>query len=81
MHPADFFSEAKRPEGEADQSPYLVPRIRMKGAIFPLPHTLPWRAQKLKCLYLPGSMSHFPDQIKPYDTAGKHKNGAYKDAY
>ena len=53
MQTGDLFSETKRPEGEANHSPYLVSRLRMKGAIFPLPHTLSWRAQNLKFLYLP----------------------------
>ena len=81
MKTGDLFSEAKRPEGEVDQSSYLVPKLRMNGAIFRLPHTLSRSAQKLIFLYLCISMSHFLDQIKPSDTAGEHRNRAYKDAY
>jgi hypothetical protein len=33
----------KWPEREADHSQPLVPRLRMRGAIFPLPHTSSWR--------------------------------------
>jgi len=31
--------EIKRPECEVDQSPHLVPRLRMSGAIPPIPYT------------------------------------------
>jgi hypothetical protein len=81
MQTGDLFSETKRSEIEADQSPYLVSVLRMSGAILPLPHTLSWRVEKLIFLYLPLSMTHFLDQTKPYDTAGEHKDRAYKGAY
>ena len=40
----DFFTRVKRLEREADYS-LLEPRLRMGGAIPPLPHTLSWRAR------------------------------------
>jgi hypothetical protein len=33
----------KRPGREADHSPHLVPRSRMRGSIPPLPNTSSWR--------------------------------------
>jgi hypothetical protein len=81
MQTCDLFVEAKRPEGEVDQSTYLVPRIKMNGVISPLPHTLSWRAQKFKLLYLPLYVTHFLDQIKPQDASEEHTNRAHKNAY
>jgi hypothetical protein len=53
-HPAPYlmgtwgcFPEDKRPAREADRSPHLAPRLRMNGAVPPLPHTSSWRGFQL----------------------------------
>jgi len=42
MFAAGSFSEEKRPDHEANHSPPLVPKLRMRGAILSLPHTSIW---------------------------------------
>jgi hypothetical protein len=37
---------------------YLVPRLRMSGAIPPLPHRLSWCEQRQVCLYHGNSFSY-----------------------
>jgi hypothetical protein len=43
--PSHWVLGVKRPGHEAGQSPYLVPRLGMSGAILSLPSTASWRAQ------------------------------------
>jgi hypothetical protein len=46
--PGGSFPEIKRTGRVADHSPPLVPRLRMRGAIPPLPNTSSWRGAWLK---------------------------------
>jgi hypothetical protein len=46
-----FSSGEKRPERDANHSPHLVARLRMRGAISQLPHTSAWCGAQLHTGY------------------------------
>jgi hypothetical protein len=50
--PGTIFPEVKRPRRDAASSIYVVPKLRLIGAITPLGHAPSWRAQTQLFLYL-----------------------------